>query len=151
MAPGEKGGAAVVGRALTGKGQTPGPPSGGLARQALLYGLIGGGCAALDGGVFALLHNMGLGVYGANAISVHCGILCSFFLNRRFNFRRTDRAGSRFARFYGVGLLGLLLSQGLLWAGTQILCLPALWAKGGAVALVAALQFVLNRTVTFRP
>ena len=42
MAPGEKGGAAVVGRALTGKGQTPGPPSGGLVRQALLYGLIGG-------------------------------------------------------------------------------------------------------------
>lgn len=89
MAPGEKGKAAVVGRALTGKGQTPGPPPGRRGRRS--YGLIGGGCAALDGGVFALLHNMGLGVYGANAISVHCGILCSFFLNRRFNFRRTDR------------------------------------------------------------
>lgn len=121
-----------------------------LLHQAVRYGVIGLGCAGADGMVFALLCGpLGWAPGGANLLSVHLGIVCSFFLHRRVTFRQMDRPAARFLRFYLVGLGGLLLSQGTLWAGLRLglpLWLDKLAATGGA----AAVQFLLNRKLTFR-
>ncbi|MDR1792561.1 MAG: GtrA family protein, partial [Bacteroidales bacterium] len=84
-------------------------------RQLILYAIIGGISAGLDFVVFTLLCKAGMIVIAANIISIHCGIFCSFVLNRYFNFKVKDRALIRFLSFYVVGLIGLVFSTFLLW------------------------------------
>lgn len=118
-------------------------------RTFILYGLIGAISAATDTGVFYLLFNrMGLDEFIANGISVHVGIFLSFFLNRNFNFRKTDQTGRRFISFYLTGLFGLLLSSVILWIGNRLAVNP-MAAKLFSVVIVAVTQFLINRAVAF--
>ena len=120
-----------------------------LLRQTILYGCIGALSAGLDTLVFVgLWGGLHWSRYLANAVGVHCGILCSFLLNRRITFQMMDRPARRFLMFYGTGLAGLLVSQGLLWLGAW-LWEDVLPVKLFSVAAVAALQFLLNRTLAF--
>lgn len=120
-----------------------------LIKQMLLYGVIGGLSAAVDVLVFTLLLQTGLYELVANIFSVHVGIFISFCLNRRYNFKKTDRIAKRFVSFYLTGLLGLGLSSFILWGGMQ-LSFSALVTKVFSVLIVAAVQFVINRFITFR-
>jgi len=121
-----------------------------LFRQIFLYGLIGGGSALLDFLLFTLLYgSFGVNEYAANVISVHAGIAMSFILNRRYNFKKTDRLLFRAVSFYLTGLFGLALSQGLLWAGGALLQLPVVPVKFVSIFIVAAVQFVINKLITF--
>jgi putative flippase GtrA len=121
-----------------------------LMRQIILYGIIGGGSALLDFLLFTLLYTQfNVNEYIANGISVHAGILTSFILNSRFNFKKTDRVLFRAGSFYLTGLFGLALSQGLLWLGAA-LALPMVPVKFVSIFIVAAVQFVINKLITFR-
>ena len=119
-------------------------------RQVFFYGIIGGGCALLDISLFALLYTLlGVNEYIANVISMHAGMFASFLLNRRFNFKKTDKTLLRAISFYLTGLFGLSLSQGLLWLG-DLMSLSAELSKFISIFFVAAVQFLINRSVTFR-
>lgn len=118
-------------------------------RTFFLYAVIGGISAATDAGVFYLLFRLaGFDEFLVNLISTHCGIFLSFFLNRNFNFRKTDQTGRRFVSFYLTGLLGLALSSAILWAGGR-LGIPPMIAKLFSIVVVAVTQFLINRTVAF--
>lgn len=118
-------------------------------RQAVSYGIIGLLSSGLDAGVFYFLTRPGhLTPYYANLLSIHCGILCSFLLNRKFTFRIADHLWRRLALFYSTGLLGLLISQLLLLVGTFLGQDPFL-VKLCSIAVVAAIQFLLNRVIAF--
>ena len=118
-------------------------------RQAFLYGIIGACSSGLDAALFALLSGpLGWDPYVTNVLTVHCGIFCSFLLNRRFNFKMTDRTLRRFLMFYATGLLGLLLSQFILWAGSLVWD-NIMGVKIISIFIVAAVQFLLNRTFAF--
>lgn len=118
-------------------------------RQAVSYGIIGGLSSGLDARIFYLLNHQGhVAPYSANIISIHCGILCSFLLNRTFTFRMRDHIWRRLALFYGTGLLGLLISQLLLLVGTMLEQDPFL-VKLCSIVVVAAFQFLLNRVIAF--
>jgi len=120
-----------------------------LIRQIVFYGIIGGGSAFLDYILFMLLYKyLGMNEYLANCISVHAGIATSFLLNRSFTFKKTDKLLFRAASFYLTGLFGLLLSQGLLWLG-GVLSLSVMLAKFISIFFVAAVQFVINKLITF--
>lgn len=122
---------------------------GGLLRQVASYGVIGVMSAALDAGVFWLIvaHSQ-VPPQVANVVSVSSGILLSFSLNRVFTFDRRDHTLSRFSVFALVGLVGLALSAAIL-AGGMHFGLGPLAAKGLSIVVVAAVQFILNREVTF--
>ncbi|MCL2694844.1 MAG: GtrA family protein [Clostridiales bacterium] len=121
-----------------------------LIKQIFLYGVIGGASALLDFALFTLLYRQfGMNEYLANAISIHAGIAMSFVLNRKFNFKKTDRLLFRALSFYLVGLVGLALSQGLLWLGGRML-LPTLITKLVSIFIVAATQFCVNKFITFK-
>lgn len=121
-----------------------------LLRQMLSYGAIGLGSAGLDALVFWMLLSFASAPPQlSNAVGVICGIVMSFSLNRLYTFRVHDKVARRFAAFFGIGLLGLGLSAAVLAVGLRF-GLTAMEAKGLAIILVAALQFVLNRSVTFR-
>ncbi len=120
-------------------------------REFFLYCLIGGSGVLLDCAVFTLLTCLCDVHYQlANVVSVSCGICNNFLLNAFFNFRRTDRLLMRFLSFYGVGLVGLGVSAGLLWWLVAVLAWNELLAKGLIIFVVTAIQFTLNKFVTFR-
>lgn len=120
-------------------------------RNLILYGIIGGGCAALDFGVYTILCYFDLLPYlWANVISIHCGIFCSFFLNRSINFRVKDNATLRFFSFYAVGLVGLAISEGMLFLMVEQAGWNELACKLVSIVVVALVQFLLNKYITFK-
>lgn len=119
-------------------------------RNLILYGIIGGLSSGLDWLLFTLLYHFGgMNEFLANAVSTHCGIFLSFFLNSRYNFKKTDDFWGRFIPFYLTGLFGLLLSTGILALGAK-LGVNAVFTKLAAIVIVALVQFFINRAVAFR-
>lgn len=118
-------------------------------RELILYGIIGGFCAALDFGLYTLL-GLWIPYLWANVISVHAGIICSFLLNRQYNFKVKDRPAQRFTYFYLIGLSGLGLSELLIYLLAKRLGWDYLLTKLLTVVVVALFQFILNKFITFR-
>ena len=125
-------------------------PDKAFLRNLILYGIIGGLSSGLDALIFALLvKGLGINQFVANTISIHCGIFLSFFLNSRYNFKKTDDFWGRFIPFYLTGLFGLALSQGILWLGGYFSA-DTLITKLVSIVIVALVQFFINRAVAFR-
>lgn len=118
-------------------------------RELILYGIIGGFCATLDFVVYLLLSKV-MPILAANIISVHCGIFCSFMLNRQFNFKVKDKTPQRFIMFYIVGLSGLAVSELLIYLLSIRLGMDYRWSKLITVFVAALLQFLLNKFITFK-
>ena len=119
-------------------------------RSLLLYALIGGSGVVLDYLLFLLLFNVaGLHPQPANAISTTAGITNNFALNARFNFRKRDRILVRFARFYAVGLAGIVLTFVLLQVFSGLLGIDPNLVKAGSLPVVLAFQYTINRKWSF--
>lgn len=120
-------------------------------RNLILYGIIGSFTASLDAIVFSILSGY-LGVYYllANCISVLVGITTSFILNRKYNFKVNDKVKQRFLTFLTVGLLGLGLSNILLWIGYDKLGMDMIPTKLFSIVIVVIFQYLLNKFITFR-
>ena len=120
-------------------------------RNLILYGIIGGFCAALDFGIYSLLCRFEVLPYlWANAISTHIGIFTSFFLNRSLNFKVKDRTPQRFLSFYAVGLTGLGMSSLMLWLMVENAGWNELVCKLITIVVVSLMQFLLNKYITFK-
>ncbi len=120
-------------------------------RNFILYGIIGGFCAALDFGVYTVLCYWNIMPYlWANVISIHVGIFTSFILNRSLNFKVKDRVAARFLSFYIVGVIGLGISELMLYLMVTINGWNELICKLLSIIVVALTQFILNRYITFK-
>lgn len=121
-----------------------------LLREMFLYGVIGIFSASMDTLSYYLL-NSKIGLYNliANFIAVNIGICISFFLNTYLNFRKTDELRKRALKFFFVGYLGLGISTAIMWLGVDVLCFEQILVKVGSVFVVAAIQYLLNKFITF--
>ena len=120
-------------------------------RQLLLYALIGGTCAMIDFGIFSLCnHFLALDLLVANIIGCVIGMLCSFFLNYYINFKANSHFLRRLLSFLTVGSIGLLFSELIMHIGANMIELNEYLVKFLSVFLVAALQFLLNKFITFK-
>ncbi len=120
-------------------------------REIALYCIIGCSGASLDFAAYAVLTKFaGLHYQFANLLSVSAGIVNNFFLNCFFNFKVRDRIPARFVRFYCVGIFGWMLSAAMLWLFVEALSCNILAAKIGTIFFVTAVQFALNKFITFR-
>ena len=119
-------------------------------RNIILYGIIGGISAGLDFLVYTFLCKLDLNYQIANVFSIHCGIFCSFLLNRHFNFKIKDKTLLRFLSFYVIGLTGLALSAALLYLMVNINSWNEIYAKLITIIVVAIVQFLLNKFITFK-
>lgn len=120
-------------------------------KQFVLYAIIGVLSASLDFIVFTFLSSFSsLNYLLANVISVNCGIITSFTLNRQFNFKIKDKLLKRFLIFYAVGLLGLGVSTALLWLFVGIFSVNILISKLVVILIITLLQFSLNKLITFK-
>ena len=116
----------------------------------LLYGLIGLLSSSVDFCIYSILVMLHSDLFVANAIGVNIGIITSFSLNRRSNFKVKDHARLRFTSFYLIGMIGLAISTGILYLAVDIWDINEFYAKGITIILVAIIQFLLNKTITFR-
>lgn len=120
-------------------------------RNLILYGIIGGCCAALDFGIYTALCYWDVMPYlVANIISIHVGIFTSFVLNRSINFKVKDKVTMRFLSFYAVGLTGLGISELMLYLMVTVGGLNQVLCKLLSIVVVALVQFMLNKYITFR-
>lgn len=120
-------------------------------RNLILYGLIGGFCSALDFCVYTLLCHFDIMPYlWANVISIHVGIFTSFVLNRSLNFKVKDKTPQRFLSFYAVGLTGLGISTLMLYLMVDLAHFNELLCKLFTIVVVALVQFLLNKYITFK-
>lgn len=120
-------------------------------RNLILYGVIGSSSALLDFTIFTILTEF-CGIYYliANCISVTCGLTNSFILNRKYNFKVTDKTLKRAAMFFFVGFCGLLINSTLLYIFINFAHFVTPVAKLCAIAIEVLLQFAVNSLVTFR-
>lgn len=120
-------------------------------RNLILYGCIGAFCAVLDFGVYTLLCHFDIMPYlWANVISIHVGIFTSFLLNRQFNFKVKNKTALRFLSFYTVGLVGLGISELMLYLMVTVASWDELICKLISIVVVALVQFILNKYITFK-
>lgn len=119
-------------------------------RQLISYALFGCIAVGVDVLVYEALTDV-LGLYPlvSNVASASVGITTSFFLNRRFTFKASDRPGRRYLMFLAVGTTGMLVQEVIIWALLVHTTASNLAAKLVAVVSAGILQFLLNRGVTF--
>lgn len=120
-------------------------------RTLILYAVIGGFCAGLDFAIYSVLCHFDIMPYlWANVISIHCGIFASFFLNRSLNFKVKDKTLQRFFSFYAVGLVGLGISELMLYLMVDIFQWSEIICKLISIVVVALVQYILNTFITFK-
>ncbi|MCQ2285490.1 MAG: GtrA family protein [Bacteroidales bacterium] len=143
-------------------------------KNFIIYCLIGCINTIVDFSIFTLLTYWGLYYIISHVISYHCGILCSFFLNRHFNFKVKDKTFRRFLSFYGISLIALCSSAALLYLFVDVLCLGCfitdllpnsnfildifhnylafnkIVGKLIATIIIVVLQFLFVKTYTFK-
>ena len=122
-------------------------------RRFIHYCVIGATGVTLDFSIYSLLLKsqwFNCHYQAANAIGYASGTLLSFFLNAHFNFKTRDWLALRLASFCAVAALGYAASAGSL----QILIAELDWdkrlSKLATLVLVLALQYNLNRAISFR-
>lgn len=121
-----------------------------MTTQFLLYCLCGGIGVASDYATFLLFLSLFEGYQAANALGYLVGTLVSFTLNRHFTFGVRDRVALRLTSFLTVATLGYLASAFCLWLLVEFASIDERIAKILTLPVVVALQFTLNRLVTFR-
>lgn len=118
--------------------------------QFLLYCFCGGMGVLSHLAVYGVALHLGLAYQFANALGYVCGTLLSFFLNRVITFGVVDKTGQRLMLFLLVALCGYLASAALLWLLVDVATMPRFWALLPTLPVVVALQFGLNKKLTFR-
>ena len=120
-------------------------------RELILYCIIGCTGAALDFVVYmCLVEWVGVHYQLANLVSVSFGIVNNFFWNYFFNFKVRNHILIRLCSFYCVGMFGWALSAGCLWLFIEQIGINVLVAKLGTIFFVTAVQFCLNKFITFK-
>ena len=121
-------------------------------RNLILYGIIGSCSSFLDFITYTFLIRIGEFNYLiANCISVIIGIVTSFILNRKYNFKVKDKTAKRFSIFLTIGLCGMLMSNLILYICIDCLSLDEIISKLCSIVFVVIIQFILNKYITFKP
>ncbi len=122
-----------------------------LIKHFIFYNIIGVSGALLDFFVYISLNSITSIDYRIiNAFSVFMGITNNFYWNYKYNFRTLGNVARRYISFLTIGSFGLLISTIVLTLMVDRIGLGLISAKVVTVFFVAVLQFILNKTITFR-
>lgn len=131
-------------------------------RKKVSFILIGVINTLVDISIYTLLVQLNiLPMFYANFISTTAGIGCSFFLNRRYTFRQTNKAGKKsFITFFAITAFGLWVLQPIViflvdgvlagrnWSIPDILL--TLFPKLVATGVTLVWNFVLYDKIVFK-
>lgn len=121
-------------------------------RELVLYGLASALALAVDWGLLLVLSRLGANYLAASAVGFVCGMAVAYGLSVSMVFRHRPVSDRRreFAGFLGVGLAGLVLTQGLMALWVEGLRLEPGLAKAPTAGLVFAFNFTVRRALLFR-
>lgn len=141
-------------------------------RQLIKYGIVGTIGFAIDLGIYYILvvkfevnypfapfisdllgGNMSvkmLNIDTSYIIGSAVAIVNNFILNSYFTFKVTDKKLKRFASFAGIAAIGLVIGTMLITFFIGVLGMDEMLAKIIATIIVALIQFVVNKFVTFK-
>ncbi len=121
-----------------------------IIREAFLYGIIGLSSSTLDSLTFILLRHLGLNLFLSNFIGINVGITLSFLCNTFINFKQKDNLLKKCISFFSIGYVGLCISMLIMYVFVTILKWNEIVVKLGSIVIVAIIQFILNKLITFR-
>jgi putative flippase GtrA len=120
-------------------------------QKFIVYSVIGLSGVFLDLLIFLLLFNLfSFDKNIATSISTSCGIINNFCWNIIFNFKTFDKIIIRFISFFGVGLVGLLLTFIIFYIFVDKIGLNTNIVKVASIVVVVLVQFNLNKLISFR-
>ncbi|WP_297506270.1 GtrA family protein [uncultured Caulobacter sp.] len=121
-------------------------------RELVLYGLASGLALGVDWGLLLLLTRLGVNYLVASGTGFASGIAVTYVLSVSVVFRHRRVADRRreFVGFLGVGLAGLLLTQGLMAFWVEALRLTPGLAKIPTAGIVFVFNFAVRRALLFR-
>ncbi len=87
--------------------------------------------------------------YISNIISMFASINNNFFLNTYFNFKKTDKLFSRWLKFCSIGVVGIFLSDIMIAYMIDGLSFSPNLAKIITIPIIATIQFVAQKIITY--
>lgn len=120
-------------------------------KHFIIYTLIGAWCEVLDFCIFyILMRYTEMHVLSAHVISVNAGLLCSFLMNTKINFRTPDKLIRRFFMFFAIAWVGLAFSSALMVFMVEYLHLYDVGSKIFTIIVAGLYQYVMNKRFTYR-
>jgi putative flippase GtrA len=120
--------------------------------QVSAYVVVSALALAVDLICFQTLVTMGSRPKIAGAAGYLMGLALHYVLSKTFVFDVTSSAKSKMQRrleFFASGMIGLLLTAGIIWLSTEILGVHASLAKLAAVAISFVVVFLIRRQIVF--
>jgi putative flippase GtrA len=114
------------------------------------YAFFGSLGATVDMTMYVILIYLHFHALIANSLSTLVGISTSYLLNSRITFNRDRYVAKEAFGFVSVGLLGLLFSNLIIGLLLNFELLSSINAKILTLPLVAVLQFLINKNLTFK-
>ena len=132
---------------------TPPLPDPAVIDAALLRYLVVGVLNTLLGfGLVLLLQEaMGFSPFTANVAGYAAGLVCSYFLNRRFTFKSQRRHRDALPSFAAAAAVSFGVNLGVLAVSLKLLHLPPVFAQTLAAVSFTGCFYVLSRLFVFRP
>lgn len=128
-------------------------PSDNLLLQMLRYVFVGGTAFVADAGALWGLTLLGMNEYLAAAIAFVLGLVVNFLLSKALVFTKETSRLSRvteFVSYAAIGIIGLLLTEWLLFIGLEWLGIHVMAAKIIAAALVLVWNFAARKYLLYR-
>jgi putative flippase GtrA len=124
-------------------------------RQFVKFCIVGVTSTITDVGIYTLLTRTTLFFSRhyllANAISFIIALINSYTLNRRFTFRDNHKeVAVQFTKYAGVYIIGLGLSEAILYILVDHFGVYDLMAKGVAIAIVLFWNFIGSKFFIFK-
>ncbi|HHT95049.1 MAG TPA: GtrA family protein [Clostridia bacterium] len=115
------------------------------------YGIVGIVNTGLTTGIFFLLSHLGLKYYVYTVIGYIVGILTSFFLNRKYTFKKDNENITRqIILFFVISACLLGLVQLIQYLLIDVLSLKEWLGVGIGMVFYTVTGFLLNRNVVFK-
>ena len=120
-------------------------------RHFIVYTIIGASCEIIDFSLFYVLTRYAdMDVLYSHLISVNAGLVCSFFINAKVNFRTSNRMFHRLFLFFAIAWVGLAFSSALLVFMVDYMGLYDVGSKIFTILLAGLYQYLLNKRFTYR-
>ena len=121
--------------------------------QFYRYVFVGGCSFLVDAGVLWLCVHAGLHYLVGACFGFVAGLVCNFLLSRALVFRAQEARVGRLLEFAGyalIGLVGLGLTEALLYFFTEIVLLHYMLSKVIASAIVLFWNFFARKVLLYR-
>ncbi len=120
------------------------------AKHAFLYLILSSIWTIVDCVVFLTLTWIWLPIIPSNIISDTCGMITSFSLNVKKNFKNSDHIKTRFVSYIIISITWMALSTSMVYLFIKWLWIPKFFSKLIQLTIMAVPLYIANRSLTFR-